>query len=260
MRVLVLVKHVPDTTEIHFDALGQLQTRSAPTKINDYDRNALEAAAQLREREGAEVIVACAGPSEAAKTLKEALAFGADRAVLVSGFWADGLDSEGAARVLAAVSRAEGPFDLILAGDVSEDGYDGLVPGLVAGALGAALVRGATDLEVSEDGFSVTRTVDRYEETYRVRGPVVVSVTRLLNTPRTITTMQVMKVPMSRVQTRGAADFGVDEDSLGEATRAVRVLGVRPATRARANEILSGGAPEVARALVARLEERGVLA
>ena len=259
MRVLVTVKHVPDTTEVRFDASGALLVRQAPTKINDYDRNALEAAAQLREAQGVEVIVACVGPSEASKTLKEALAYGADQAVLVTGPWVDGLDSDGAARVLAAVATREGPFDLVLSGDVSEDGYDGLVPGLVAAALGFPLVRGAKTLTVDGGHAEVTRVADDAEETWRVALPAALSVTRLLNVPRTITTMQVMKVPMSKVRTVGAAEVGVDEASLGAGALAVQPRGVRPAAQSRSNEMLSGDADEVVSQLVARLDSLGVL-
>lgn len=257
MRVLVTMKHVPDTTEVRFGGDGSLLVRQAPTKINDYDRNALEAAAQLRERGDAEVVVACVGPAEAAKTLKEALAYGADRAVLVT--TSDPVDSAAAASLLAGVALSQGPFDLVLSGDVSEDGYDGIVPGLVAALLDVALVRGVTSLRVEDASAQVTRVADELEETLRVALPAVLSVTRLINTPRTITTMQVMKVPMSKVTTMTASDVGVDASELEPSALAVRTIAVRPATQSRANEMLSGDAGDVAAQLIERLVARGVL-
>ncbi len=259
MRIFVTVKHVPDTTEVRFDAGGGLLVHQAPTKINDYDRNALEAAAQLRESAGAEVVIGCVGPPEAAKTLKEAVAYGADRAVLVSGSWAETLDSDGAAQLLAALARSEGPFDLVLSGDVSEDGYDGLVPGLLGAALDLPFVRGVRALSVDGLVAEVTRVGDDAEETLRVSLPASLSVTRLVNVPRVVTTMQVMKVPMSRIRTVGAGDVGVEEATLVPDALAVRTLGVRPATQARSNEMLEGDADAMVADLVSRLDALGVL-
>jgi electron transfer flavoprotein beta subunit len=259
VRVLVTMKHVPDTTEIRFDASGGLLVRQAPTKINDYDRNALEAAAQLRERGDTEVVVGCVGPPEAAKTLKEAVAYGADQAVLVSGPWAESLDSAGVAVLLAALAQKEGPFDLVLSGDVSEDGYDGLVPGLLSATLDWPFVRGVKALTVSGDAVEIARVADDTEEVMRVTLPAVLSVTRLLNVPRVITTMQVMKVPMSKIRTFGASDIGVDEATLALEARAVRTRSVRPAAQTRINEMLIGDADTVVADLVSRLGSLGVL-
>jgi electron transfer flavoprotein beta subunit len=258
VRILVTVKHVPDTTEVRFDAGGDLMVRQAPTKINDYDRNALEAAAQLKES-GHEFVIGCVGPAEAAKTLKEALAYGGEYAVLVSGPWAEGLTSDASARLLSAVATAEGPFDLILSGDVSEDGYDGLVPGLVAASLGVPYLRGVIALSVGDGVLDVERGVDDAVETWRVSAPAALSVTRLVNVPRTITTMQVMKVPISKVRTVSAGHVGVDESSLAPEAVAVRPVSVRPATQARRNEMLTGDPDDVVAALISHLSDLGVL-
>ncbi len=257
MKVLVLVKHVHDTTEVRFGDDGTLLVRQAPAKINDYDRNALELAAQLRERDDAAVILAGVGSAEAAKTLKEALAFGGEMAVLA--VTDASLDSAGVAAVLTAISQSEGPFDLILAGDVSEDGYDGLVPGMVAARLGWPIVRGVTALSVGSGSVAVTRVADDVEESFSVEMPAVISVTRLINTPRTITTMQVMKVPMSRVRSVSLAELDVAESEWREDAQAVRLTAVRPATSPRANEILSGDLADVVASLVQRMEKFGVL-
>jgi len=157
MRVVVCVKHVPDTTELRVDpATGAPMLQYAPTRINDYDRHALEEAARLREQQGASVSVLCAGPPEAVRTMKEAVAAGADEAFLVSGPWAADLDPGASARVLAAGVRHLGECDLVLCGDLSEDGYYGLVPGMLAAHLGVPYVASATRLEVAGDAATVT--------------------------------------------------------------------------------------------------------
>lgn len=261
MRILVCVKHVPDTTEVRFDsATGELKVRQAPTKLNNYDEHALEAAVKMRETMGAEVVIASVGPSEAAKTTKAAVAAGGDRAVLVTGDWANDLDAAGAASVLAGIARAEGPFDLILSGDVSEDGYHSLVPGLVAAELGLPFVRGVSKLSVADGTAAVTRQLDGFEEQYAVSLPAALSVNSSLNTPRTVTTLQIMKVAMSKVATRSAADVGVDEATLAADSSATRVVGVRPAAQPRQREVITGEADDVVRTIIAKLEQAGVLA
>lgn len=261
MRILVCVKHVPDTTEVRFDSTsGELKVRQAPTKINNYDEHALEAAVNLRESTGAEVVIASVGPAEAAKTMKGAVAAGGDRAVLVTGEWAADLDAAGAASVLAAVARSEGPFDLVLSGDVSEDGYHSLVPGLVAAELDLPFVRGVSELAVADGKAVVTRQLDDVEERYSVTLPAALSVTSSLNTPRAVTTLQIMKVAMSKVVTRSAAELELDETSLAAARAATRVIGMRPAAQPRRREVVTGETDEIVKTVVAKLEEAGVLA
>lgn len=260
MRIMVCAKHVPDTTEVRFDpATGEIKVRQAPTKINNYDEHALEAAAGLRESDGAEVIVASVGPTEAAKTMKAAVAAGGDRAILVSGDWAADVDAAGTATVLAAVTRVEGPFDLILCGDVSEDGYNSLVPGLMAAELDLPFVRGVSELKVSGGRAEVARQLDDVEERFSVELPAVLSVSSSLNLPRTVTTLQIMKVAMSRVATRQATDVGVDPTTLIGDHAATRVVGLRPAATPRQREVVTGDVDEVVATLVGKLEEAGVL-
>ena len=258
MRMLVLAKHVPDTTEIRFSPTGELMVRQAPTKVNDYDRHALEEASRLRES-GAEVVIASVGPPEAAKTMKEALAYGADRAVLAGGAWVADADPEAMAEVLAAIARRQGPFDLVLAGDVSEDGYNALVPGLLAAKLGTPYVRGATALGVGAASVKVTRLIGDVEEEVEVALPAVISVTRLLNSPRVISTMAVMKVPMSKVETVDLGELGLDPAAFAPGALSTRLSAVRPVQSKRGNEMLRGEPAEIAAELAAKLRGMGVL-
>ncbi len=258
MRILVLAKHVPDTTEIRFSPTGELMVRQAPTKVNDYDRHALEEASRLRES-GAEVVIASVGPPEAAKTMKEALAYGADRAVLAGGAWVADADPEARAEVLAAIARRQGPFDLVLAGDVSEDGYNALVPGLLAAKLGTPYVRGATALGVGAASVKVTRLIGDVEEEVEVALPAVISVTRLLNSPRVISTMAVMKVPMSKVETVDLGELGLDPAAFAPGALSTRLSAVRPVQSKRGNEMLRGEPAEIAAELAAKLRGMGVL-
>ena len=117
MNLLVLVKHVPDTetrVKVKPDGLG-LDLADANWVMNPYDEFAVEEALQLKEKLGGEVTVVTVGGKESEKTLRTALAMGADKAVLCDDPAFEGGDAMTTARVLAAAARKV-PFDLILAG------------------------------------------------------------------------------------------------------------------------------------------------
>src|SRR5450756_1928811 len=129
MRIIVCAKHVADSTEIRYDEEKQeINLRNLPAKISDYDRNAIEAAVVVKESSadvGLDIVMV--GGEAAVKTLKEAVAMGADKGYLVEGGWEDPFDPLRSARVLAgAIGELDEP-DLVMCGLVSEDGYNGLV-------------------------------------------------------------------------------------------------------------------------------------
>ncbi len=128
MRIIVCAQHVVDSTEIRWDdERGEVVLRNLPTKISDYDRNALEAAVTLKEAgDGVEIDVVMVGGEPAVKTLKEAVAMGADKGYLVDGGWDDPFDPLRTARVLARVIGELDEPDLVMCGLVSEDGYNGV--------------------------------------------------------------------------------------------------------------------------------------
>jgi len=85
MDIVVCVKQVPDTTEIKIDPVtNTLIRRGVPSIVNPFDKNALEAALQLREKHGGKITVISMGPPQAKDALKECLAMGADTAILIS--------------------------------------------------------------------------------------------------------------------------------------------------------------------------------
>lgn len=260
MNVVVCLKHVPDTTELRFSpATGELGLRGVATKVSDYDRHAVEAAARLQEAAGASVTLVCVGPADASRTLKEALASGAAQALLVADPAAGSLEPAATARILAAAVRHAGPADLVLCGDVSEDGYNGLVPGMLAALLGVPHVGAAQELSIADGWATVTRTADEVRETHRVPLPAVVSVSRTINQPRPVTSLQVMKVPMSRIRSVGLAELG--PEAVAAAGRpATRVTGLRPAAVERQGRLLRGEPDQVVEELVNALSGQGVLA
>src|SRR5258708_19136174 len=125
VKIIVAVKQAPardSLLRIHSSG-SWIQEDDLSFEINEPDAYALEAALQLKEKNGGEVIALCAGPARAAQTIREALAKGADRAIHIEGENLRGLDPLSLARLMAGAVSAEKP-DLILTGLQSDDlGY-----------------------------------------------------------------------------------------------------------------------------------------
>src|SRR5579864_3545125 len=122
MRVAVLVKQVPDVTELRLDPLTRTLVRDGvPSVMNMYDRTALSRALLAGDEQGAEVVAVSMGPPPAVDVLRECLAGGCARAVLLCDRALAGSDTWITARVLATALERLGPFDLVLCGQHSTD-------------------------------------------------------------------------------------------------------------------------------------------
>lgn len=261
MRIIVCAKHVVDSTEIRFDeASGRLVLANLPTKISDYDRNALEAAVKIKEsREDVTVDVVMVGGSEVQKTLKEALAMGADTGYLVEGGWESPFDPVRSAGVLARAIEEIGVPDLILVGVVSEDGYNGLTGAALAEFLGMTYLAPAVRVDMPDGQIEAVVEAGDVRRTYRAAFPAVVAVDSSANVPRLPTVLQTMKVKADRIRSRTLDDLGLASD--GSAREAsITLVSTSSSAVKRKGLTLVGGADEAAAALVEALEREGVLA
>src|SRR5215218_8756154 len=117
MKIIVTIKQVPARdSQLRVDGAGKwIQTGDLSFEINEPDAYALEAALQLKEKNGGEVIALCAGPAGASQTIREALAKGADRALHIEEEEMGAYDPLSAAKLLAAALKTEAP-DVVLTG------------------------------------------------------------------------------------------------------------------------------------------------
>lgn len=259
MEIVVCMKHVPDTTEIRLVPGGGFDLSGVPGKINDYDKNALEEAVRQKEKHGGRITILTVGPGEAAKTLKEALAMGADRAVLIRARALEQSDAVVTARVLSRAVQTIGPCDLVLCGEVSEDSHTGLVGPSVAEWLGFPHASSVISLSV-ENGRAVCEC--RWEseiESVAIPLPTVLSVTRELNRPRVPTLLQTLRVPRDRVAEWGLNDLGLSEGEVGCSGSGTEVVGLAVPVVHRKNLLLEGDPRLAAGELIRRLREEGVI-
>ncbi|HPB07996.1 MAG TPA: electron transfer flavoprotein subunit beta/FixA family protein, partial [Rectinema sp.] len=137
MHIIVLIKQVPETDKVKMDPETGTMVRSGlESIINPLDLYAIEEALMLKEHFGAHITVISMGPLDAERALRESLAMGCDKAILLTDKAFAGSDTWATSRVLAETIKHIGTFDLILAGERATDGDTGQVGPAVASWLG----------------------------------------------------------------------------------------------------------------------------
>ena len=262
MRIVVCLKPVPDPKQWAKLALDP-QTRTLvrtgiDMTINPLDKNALEAALVIRESLGGEVTVLSMAPPEAGPVLREALAMGADRAVLLSDRLFAGSDTLGTAHVLAQGIKALGGAEVVLCGDETIDGGTAQVSAQVAEFLGLPNIMHVDRIEPREEGpWRVRALIEQGAVTVEVAPPLVLSVVKSLNTPRYVTLMNVLEAEDKELTTWSAGDICLSEACVGLADSPTQMADLlRPRGGQRA-EMLSGEPREQAVELAQRLKRLG---
>ena len=187
MKIIVCVKQVPDTSgKVSVKPDGTLDRASMDTITNPDDLNAVEAALSLKDRLGAEVIVISMGPPPAEGMLRELMARGADRAVLVSAREFGGSDTYATSQILAAAIKKIGleKEDIILCGRQAIDGETAQVGPQIAEKLGLPQVSYAAGIEKEGDTLTVRRMLEDGYMMIRVKTPCLITCIKELNEPR----------------------------------------------------------------------------
>jgi electron transfer flavoprotein beta subunit len=260
MRIIVCAKHVVDSTEIRWDdERNEVMLRNLPTKIGDYERTALEAAVVLKESgDAVDVDVVMVGGEPAVKTLKEALAMGADKGYLVEGGWDDPFDPLRTARVLARVIGGLEEADLIMCGLVSEDGYNGVTGPALAQLLDIPYLAPVIGLEAGDGCVLAVLDAGDARRTVKAPTPCVLGIDSQMNVPRLPTVLQVMKVKADRVTKVSLSSAGLSADA-PELAPCAGLVACTSAAVERRRIVLDGSAPESAVRLVEALRQEGVL-
>ncbi len=185
MNIIVCIKQVPDTSEVSIDPeTNTIVREGVPAIINPFDENAIEQAVQMVEEHGGKVTVLSMGPPQAEAALREALAMGADEAILVSDGCFAASDTLATSYVLSTAIREIGDYDLIFCGKQAFDGDTAQVPPGIAEHLGIPQVTFAIGLEVDGRKVRVRRLLENEFETVEVKMPALISVVKQINEPR----------------------------------------------------------------------------
>ena len=187
MKIIVCVKQVPDTSgKVAVNPDGTLNRASMATITNPDDLNAVEAALVLKEQTGAEVVVVCMGPPPAEGMLRECLARGCDRAVLVSGREFGGSDTYATSQILAAAINKIGveAEDIVMCGRQAIDGDTAQVGPQIAEKLGLPQISYAADIQLDGNVVTVKRMLEDGYMTVKTQTPCLITCIKELNEPR----------------------------------------------------------------------------
>jgi electron transfer flavoprotein beta subunit len=209
MKILVTVKRVTDyEAKIRIAASGNaIETEGVNMVTNPFDEIAVEEALRLKDKTSAEVVVVSVGGADASQQLRNAMAMGADRGILVR---ADGpLDCAAIARVLAKVVESEKP-DILMMGKQAVDDDSHQVSERLAERLGWGQATHANTVSVAGNVATVVREADGGLETVSVTLPCVITTDLRLNTPRYATLPGIMKAKKKPLDEKTIAELGVD--------------------------------------------------
>ena len=187
MKIIVSIKQVPDTSgKVAVNPDGTLNRASMQTITNPDDMNALEAALKIKDETGCKVIAVTMGPAPAAGMLREALAMGADEAILVSAREFGGSDTYATSQILAAAVDTIGveEDDIVICGRQAIDGDTAQVGPQMAEKLGLPQITYAADIKVEGNTVTVQRMLEDGYMTIKTQTPCLVTCIKELNEPR----------------------------------------------------------------------------
>ena len=256
MKIIACIKQVPDSEAKVKAENGQVSWGDAPLVINPFDEYAVEGALQQKEATNGTVTALCVGPESAKDALKHALAMGADEAVLVSDSALDGLDTQGAARVLAAAIQKIGGADMIVFGRQTLDNGAGLTPAQTARVLGWPMLGLAGQIKVQNRSVTVERVIEEGRQTVSAKLPAVLSVVQSIGEPRYPSFMGIRKASKATIPVWSLTDLGI----AASAPIVTRTELMNPPSRETAVEIITGESPaEIADKLADKILAEKVL-
>jgi electron transfer flavoprotein beta subunit len=250
MNIVACIKRVPTTDLVpkvgadqrHLDAAG------VQYMVSFYDEIAVEAAVQTKEKNGGEVTVVTIGPSEATKEVRECLAKGADKGVVLTDADWSGRDAYATAAALKGKIEELGA-DVVFCGRVATDRDNASVGPMLATMLGWACVTDVVELELGPDGGTAKREADGGLESYDFSLPAVLTCQKDLNEPRYAGLKGIM----------AAKKKPLEEAPAPEATNQVEVVGLELPPARQEGRIVGEGADAVPALIDALRNEAKVL-
>lgn len=264
LRIVVCVKAVPDPkreSDVKIDpATRKILRGDVPLVLNPLDRNALEAALQLSESNKGFISVISMGPPAAKSIIKECLALGADEGILLCDPPFAGADAYATAYTLAKGIQKISSFDVILCGMASSDGSTEMVGPELAVQLGIPVVTRVSEL-IDSSGMNWVVKADFEDEfrKYRVKLPALFTVTKELNSPRTLSLSGVMRAQKKEIKEWGTKELDISEGLVGLRGSPTDVNRIMKTNQEREVEILSGTRTEIAEKLIQKLDRAGVI-
>ena len=235
MKIVVLVKHVPDAaSDRSFAADHTIDRAAVDGRLSELDEYAVEQSLQVVEKAGeGEITFLTMGPEAAGEALRKALSMGGDAGMHVLDDALHGSDAIATSLVLAAAITRFAP-DLVVCGMASTDGTMSVVPAMLSERLGLPGLTMASSLSVDGDTVTIRRDGDDASTTVTASLPALVSVTDQTGEARYPSFKGIMAAKKKPVETLSLSDLGIDPTlvGLGAAWTAVESVTKRPPRQA----------------------------
>jgi electron transfer flavoprotein beta subunit len=229
MKIIVPIKQVPETSNVKLDKeTGTMIREGVESIINPLDLYAIETAIRLKEQFCGETTVISMGPSKAIEAIKEAIAMGCDKGILLSDRKFAGSDTWATSYVLSQCIKKIKNFDLVLCGERATDGDTAQVGPGVASFLDLPISTFTSKIvKIEKDSIQVKRLVEGGYELLDMKLPAVVTVVKEINNPRLPTLKGKLKAKEIKIPIWGPQNIDVQDEYLGlkgSPTRVVKIF------------------------------------
>lgn len=263
MDIIVLIKQVPDTTEVKLDPkTGNLIREGIESIINPDDRHALEAAIGLKDDFGGKVIVISMGPPQAIDAISEALAMGADEGIILSDTAFAGADTWATSFTLGKAIKKVGKYDLIICGRQAIDGDTAQIGPQVAEYLQISQATYVSEIErPKKKTVVVKRRLEDGIERVQCSLPALLTVIGELNTPRHPNVGRLIEACKEKapIKVWNAADINTQVSEIGLEGSLTNVIKTFAPKFKRQGEMLEGDTKEVVTSLIGKLKENKLI-
>ncbi|MDR0956506.1 MAG: electron transfer flavoprotein subunit beta/FixA family protein [Endomicrobium sp.] len=261
MNIIVCIKQVPNATNVQIDdETGRLKRDGVEAIINPYDEYAIEEGVRIKEKLGGKVIVVTMGPPQAENALREAIARGADEAILVSDKAFSGADTLATSYTLFCAIKTIGNYDIVICGKQASDGDTAQVGPETAEMLNIPHISYVKKIETIDDkSIRVERMMEDGYDLIESSVPVLLTVVKEINTPRVISLKGKMAARKAIIKTFDAKDIGADVRKIGPNGSPTQVVKIFTPVYRTGGEKFVGQPHEIAAALVKKLSDIGVI-
>lgn len=245
MKVIVCIKQVPDTKGgVQFNPDGTLNRAAMLTIMNPDDKAGLEAALRLKDQYGAEVTAITMGLPKAEDVLREAMAMGADKGILVTDRVLGGADTWATSTTIAGAIRNL-DYDIIITGRQAIDGDTAQVGPQIAEHLGIPVISYAEGIEIDGDSVIVKRQYEDRHHMLKAKMPVLITALSELNDPRYMTPGGIFDALDAEITTWGRKDLvDVNDGDLGLMGSPTKIAKASDKVRKGAGEKVALDSPE----------------
>lgn len=227
MKIAVCVKQIPDpATPYELDSESHFVVRPDDQVLDDSDRYGIELGLQLAEANDGQVVLVSMSPASNLQGIRQALAMGADKAVVIDDESLRGSGALVTARVLAAAIQRE-DVDLVIAGTESTDGSAGVVPQMLAEILDMPALTFARKVELDDRRLRIERQTSDGYDLVEAELPALVTVTSGAVEPRYPTFKGIMQAKQKPIDQPSCSDLGIE--SVGASASGQQIVEVRPA-------------------------------